>query len=94
MAAAPNARNIGRNTAKADMYILQAIHSSLQTELLFHVKKMIINVPNEGTKKVAVFYPNIVPFIVIISIRFCVLPAAIIIIYYFDYPITILSYNY
>ena len=39
MAAAPNARNIGRNTAKVDMYILQAIHSSLQTELLFHVKK-------------------------------------------------------
>ena len=38
MAAAPNARNIGRNTAKVDMYILQAIHS-LQTELLFHVKK-------------------------------------------------------
>ena len=38
MAAAPNARNIGRNTAKADMYILQAIYS-LQTELLFHVKK-------------------------------------------------------
>ena len=97
MAAAPNARNIGRNTAKADTYV--CIYYKLyivacKPNCYFMWKKMIINVPNEGTKKVAVFYPNIVPFIVIISIRFCVLPAAIIIIYYFDYPITILSYNY